>query len=286
MSLKHILTSAGNGVKAAGSVAKSVGAFAKNNASHILTATGFVLVTCAVVKGVLDGEKVKEDIQKTEIENGKELSKKEKFVVAGKRLWPVAAMTVGGLGCIACAHYIEVRECIRTAAELETLRHGYSELKNDYTDLTGKYFDLNSAVDETLSPDDSAKVHNNFLEKQIENTPYIQDDALPIGEGNEIFVDSITGQYFKTSKAWLYQALSKLNIKATKHWEGSVFTVNELLEEYGANQAGEWADRYGWDISDGPLEIIEFRSHKIDATHWIPAIEYSRRPKELYQRYD
>ena len=171
MSLKHILTSAGNGVKAVGSAAKSVGAFAKNNASHILTATGFVLVTCAVVKGVLDGEKVKEDIQKAEIENGKPLSKKEKFVVAGKRLWPVAAMTVGGLGCIACAHYIEVRECIRTAAELETLRHGYSELKNDYTDLTGKYFDLNSAVDETLAPEDSAKVRSKLVDRQMENTP-------------------------------------------------------------------------------------------------------------------
>ena len=286
MSLKHILTSAGNGVKAAGSVAKSVGAFAKNNASHILTATGFVLVTCAVVKGVLDGEKVKEDIQKAEIENGKTLSKKEKFVVAGKRLWPVAAMTVGGLGCIACAHYIEVRECIRTAAELETLRHGYSELKNDYTDLTGKYFDLNSAVDETLAPEDSAKVHSKFVDRQMENTPCMSENTLAIGEGDDIFIDSITGQYFKTSKSWLYQALGQLNVKATNHWEGSMFTVNDLLDAYGANSAGEWADRYGWDINDGPLEILEFAGHKIDDTHWIPAIIYSRRPKELYQRYD
>ena len=287
MSLNHILAGAKSGATAVKSIAKSVGAFTKNNASNILTGVGVALVIAGAVKGVLGGEKVKEDIQSAEIKNARELTKKEKLTIAGKRLWPAAVMTVGGATCFVCAHIIDVRECIRTAAELETLRRGYNEIKGECADLTEKYFDLNESVNETLSPEDSAKVRNKFVDKQMEGTPRLPENTVSVGgDSEEVFVGSITGQYFQGSENIFYAALSKLCIRAMRELSLPYITVNDVLEEFGANQAGEWADIWGWDLADGSLEIKEFVPHRIDTSHWIAEIVYCRPPKRLYQTYD
>lgn len=275
MSLKHILTCAGKGAKAVGSTAKSFGAFTKNNASHILFAAGTIAICCAVTKAIIDAPKVKEDLDEAKAVKGKDLTKKEKAKVAAKRLWPVAALTAVGIGSYAGVHIIDVRECVRTAAEVETLRRGYSELSE-------KYSDVQEAASEVLSADDKKKLDDRIADKQIEKHPLSRSQIIETESGESIFIETQSGQKFKASKQFIDNAVNRFNRKVVND---GFAPFNDFLDELRIQRAGPWADDRGYGRTKSLLEVVRYEGEEIEPGVFAAAIRYREAPYEEYKTW-
>ena len=271
MNIKHILTGAEKS-------AKFVGSLIKNNGSTVLMIVGGTLVVTAIVKGVFDGQKIEEDIKQAVEKKGEELTKTETATVVCKRLWPVAVIASVGVGCFVGAHIIDVRECIRTAAEVETLRRGYSELSE-------KYGSVQEAAKEVLSFEDQAKLNSKIVDKQIEKHPFSGAHVMKTGSGTTLYFEPATGQYFYADEEWIRAAVNKFNHASQTNFGSGFGTFNEWLNYLGLEQAGPWANDLGYSMSKGLLEITGFEPHKMENDKFAAALMYKEWPYDEYKTW-
>lgn len=269
MKAKHILTSVSKG-------AKIVGSLIKNNGSNVLMIVGGTLVIAAVVKGVIDGQKIEEDIEQAVEKKGSELTKTEKTKVVAKRMLPAASIVIIGIGCFVGAHIMDVKECIRTAAEVETLRKGYSELSQ-------RYSALKDAGDDIMTDEQKKQLKLKELDNRIAQHPYNNDLIYDTGTGTQLYFEPLTGRYFKASNDFIEKAVNRFNRNALYNTGVPFGTVNEwLCDCLELDPVSDWADGLGWSPARTMLSVT-YEPRAIADGVYVAALVYPEEPYEDYK---
>lgn len=176
-------------------VAKRMGGTIRKNSPLLLTigtVAGIGTIIFTTAKGTL---KVKEDIEKLE-STGEEISKKDVVKVVAKDCWPVA-VSAGTTVAMTVANHKISSDRIKTAtAAYEFTREAYDTYRKK--------------VREKLGDTADREVETEIVKDKIGNT----EEAIEVanlGNGNVLFIESITGQAFRTSVDYIRQCEKQFN---------------------------------------------------------------------------
>ena len=207
--------------------------FASQHSPTILTVIGVGLMIGGVVVTIVEAPKAKEDLDILEMDE--ELSHKEyvkeKARVIAKYYWKTATMTLGGAGIIFWGHKISLG---RTAAALAA--YGISEDK------------LRKLEDKIIEMDGEKhlqKVKDEINKEKILNTPPLAEEkVIHTGKGDILFMDSITGQKFRSSYEAVRRAINTLNADMLSNIDMTV-SLNTWLGYLGCDSV-DIGEKLGW----------------------------------------
>lgn len=149
-----------------------------NNATPtILTCLGAIGVVATAVMAVKETPKALRLLEDAEYEKGEELTVLEKANVVAPVYIPSVIVGVSTIACIFGANALNRRQQASLISAYALLENSYKNYERKVSELYGN--DANKQVKEEI-------IQENYTE-----------DSLPVTEGNSLFFDFRTGQYFE-----------------------------------------------------------------------------------------
>lgn len=218
----------------------------------------------AIVKTIVEAPKAKDEI--IELDDNPELTHKDyikrKLIVIGKHYWLITVMSVGGIILIFCGHKISLG---RTAAALAM----YQMSKDDLKKLEDKIIDMDGEKHLEKAKDEIAR---DRIRAASDN------DILLTGKGDILFMDSITGQKFRSNFDAIDRAVNALN--AEMHNDDLLaVSLNTWLDLLGCKDS-KIGDKLGWKFNKTGMNVnTKYRCIKDDDTGEVThLIEYNVEP--------
>ena len=194
--------------------------FIKRNASTILTCVGGAGVVVTTVMAVKATPKAVMLLEEAETVKGEELTRFEKFQVAGPVYIPTALVGVGTLVCIFGANMLNKRQ-------QAALTSAYALLDSSYKEYVAK-------VNEIYGEDADQKIKDEIAKDKYE--------GVELKDDEELFYDEYSKRYFKSTRYKVEQAKSQLNRDLfMREWA----TANDYFEYLGLDPI-DGGDALGW----------------------------------------
>ena len=162
--------------------------YVKRNASTILTGIGMVGVAATAVTAVKATPKALILLEAEKKKKGEQLTKIETIKVAGPAYIPSIIIGVSTITCIFGANYLNKQQQATLASAYALLDRSYREYRNKVKELYGE-----SEVQTEI-----AKDHYN-------------EDELPEDDGKELFYDTYSKRYFRSTIEEVQRAEYHLN---------------------------------------------------------------------------
>lgn len=242
---------------------KVVTKFIAKNSPTICVAIGTGLMAGAVVKTVVEAPKAKEEIdildETEDVSPKKYLQEKARIIFY--HYWLVAGMSLGGAAFIFWGHKISLG---RTAAALAA----YQMSKDDLKKLEDKIIDMDGEKHLEKAKDEIAR-------DRVRNC---DNDIIHTGKGEILFMDSITGQRFRSNFDAIDRAINNLNAEIHNDSELTA-SLNTWLDLIGC-KSSEIGDKLGWRFNvTGQNVDAKYRCVKDDDTGEVThLIEYNVEP--------
>lgn len=239
---------------------KVVSKFAKQHSPTICIAIGVGMMAASVITTIVEAPKAKDEIDILD-ENEDITPKayiKEKTIIIVKHYWPIVIMTVGGSILIFCGHKISLG---RTAAALAA----YQMSKDDLKRLEDKIVEMDGEKHLEKAKDEIAR----------DRITSCDNDIIQTGKGDILFMDSITGQRFRSNFDAIDRAVNNLNAEIHNDSELTA-SLNTWLDLIGCKNS-EIGDKLGWRFSvTGQNVNVKYRCIKDDDTSEVThLIEYT-----------
>lgn len=213
-------------------------------------------------------------VEKKKKELGVEkLPTKEVIKLTWKCYIPGMAGTVAGVtGCIIGNNINNNRNALLITAysTAETGRQIAEAVYNDFREETVK----------AIGKEKTQEIEDKVVEKQQNKGNQV---AFITGDGEYLFMDELTGRYFKSNKNKILRAANILNANALSGMSGQI-TLSEWYEEIGLDQTAQ-SDEIGWMIGcNGEHDLIEIVFNYTDSPTGEPCciVKYANRPVNLY----
>lgn len=168
--------------------------FLKKNSATILTCVGAAGVIATTVTAVKATPKALMLLDKAKEEKGEELTKLEVVKIAGPAYIPSVVLGVSTLACIFGANVLNHR--------------GQASLMSAYALVDSGYKDYRKKVDELYGEEAGAQVRAGIAKDKYEEQP-----IKTVAEGNRLYFDFYSGQYFEASPSFVKTAEYELNRK-------------------------------------------------------------------------
>lgn len=243
---------------------KVVTRFAAKYSPTICIAVGVGMMAGGTVKAIVEVPKAKEEIDI--LENDDELSHKEylrsKARIILYHYWATAGMTLGGAALIFWGHKISLG---RTAAALAA----YQMSKDDLKKLEDKIIEMDGEKHLEKAKDEIAK---DRIRASTDN------DILLTGKGDILFMDSITGQKFRSNFDAIDRAVNALNAEIHSDPELTA-SLNTWLDLLGCKDS-KIGEKLGWRFNATGMNVdTKYRCVKDDASGEVThLIEYNVEP--------
>lgn len=215
------------------SMAKSVQAFAVDNASTILTGVGVVgTVSTAVLTGRASFKAA--DIINKEytdrMETDGPLSKTEKVQLVWTEFIPPIGV---GSATVACIIYANRRSAAQSAA----MAAAYSLSEKTFSDYKEK-------VREKLGINKETDIRDELAKERIDANP--PGSLIIVGEGDVLCYDVLTGRYFKSTVEKLKKGENEVNADIVT---GDGASLSRFYDEIGLPQT-PYSDTVGWNLDN------------------------------------
>ena len=206
---------------------------ASQHSPTILTVIGVGLMIGGVVVTIIEAPKAKEELDI--LEEDDELSHKEylkeKAHIIALHYWKTASITLGGAGLIFWGHKISLG---RTAAALAAYSISEDKLKK-----------LEDKIIEMDGEKHLQKAKDEINKERILNTPPTNEERIiHTGKGELLFMDSITGQKFRSSYEAVRRAINSLNADMLSSIDMTV-SLNAWLGYLGCDSV-DIGEKLGW----------------------------------------
>lgn len=195
--------------------------FLRKNAPTILSAMGGVGVVATAVMAVKATPKALALIEKAEAEKSEKLTKVEVVKTASVVYIPTVLVGAGTIACIFGANVLNKRQQAALMSAYALLDSSYKEYKAKAVELYGE--DADNNIKEAIAKD------------KYENAD------IP-GDGELLFYDSFSGQYFKSTMANVNNAEYQINRDLVMR---DYATVNEFYDYLGIPTIDS-GDELGW----------------------------------------
>ena len=242
--------------------AKVVSRFASKHSPTIFVIFGVACMTGAVVKTIVEAPKAKEELDiLDDVENvPHKVYFKEKTKIIVTHYWPTTVMVIGGAGMIFWGHKISLG---RTAAALAAYQMSKDDLKR-----------LEEKIVEMDGPKHLEKAKDEINKDRVMNTNLEEDAIIHTGKGNTLFIDSITGQPFRSSFDAIDRAVNALNAEIHSDPELTA-SLNSWLDLIGARYS-KVGDKLGWRFDKmGQNVEVKYRCVNNPNEEVVHVIEYN-----------
>lgn len=188
----------------------------RENSPAILTALGVAGVASTAYLSSRAGYYSAAHTIHAQIEEGRNLTAKEKVELNWKKYIPVVLVAGGTIGFIIGAHNVSMR---RNAALMSAVTLGETALR-EYRD---KMVELAGANKDQKAIADIAK-------DDVEKNPPSEKEFVLLKEGEQMFRDKYTGRYFMSTVDKIRKAENKINNQIIKH---DYALLNDFYTEIG-----------------------------------------------------
>lgn len=210
----------------------SVGEFLDSNSPAVLLFTGCVLAVGAVFQAFNAKPKIIEALEEAEdnLEEGEELSKKEKVKIFVKKTWLIAVLFVGAMACIAFSNRLVTKQSIAFATGYKILEKELEERELATEKVVGSK--KSEAIEQVIASDTVAE------KGQTDFSGVIQTQ-----HGHWLYLDKFSGRYFRSNIDSIKNALNDFNAKLLRE---NYMSLNDLYYslDIGEVEMGNW---YGYE---------------------------------------
>lgn len=213
--------------------------FIKRNAPTILTCLGAVGVVATTVMAVKETPKVLTLLEDAKEKKGEDLTKLEKFKIAGPVYVPSVITGVATIACIFGSNVISKNQ-------QATLMSAYALLDNSYKEYKKK-------TDELYGEDAGRQIRGEIAKDKYTG------DEVSLDDDKELFYDFYSGRYFESTKEAVLRAQYEINRSMFVNY---AVGLNEYYDLLGLETRPEY-ETLGWACG------------QIEEMYWHPWIEFS-----------
>lgn len=208
-----------------------------------------------------------ECVTETEVIAEPKLTAVETIKAAWKPYAPAVVLCALSATCIIKGNSMAMKQTAAFATAYELTKRAYTDYKD--------------AVIETIGKEKEKEVTEKVAEKRVANTPNDNNTVIVMGSGDYLYLDSISGRYFKSDANKLQKAENEINFILRNE---NYVSLNHLYDMLGLNHTSI-GDDLGWNIDcDG---YLRFDLSAQMTEHGEPCIyvDYSVAPKYEYDRF-
>lgn len=198
--------------------------FVKKHAATILTCVGTAGVVATAITSAKATPLAIELLDEAKAEKGADLTKTEKFLVAGPAYIPATVIGVSTIACILGAHVLNKCQQAALASAYALLNSTYNEYREKVVELLGEEADI--------------EIKNEIAKDKYDEAKVVKTNVEP--EPNDIclFFEEFRGQYFETTLQAVKDAEYQLNRKLALHDYAELNDFYKFMQlpptEYGA----------------------------------------------------
>lgn len=212
--------------------------FIKRNAPTILTCLGAVGVVATTITAVKSTPKALTLLKTAKEEKGEELTKFEKFKIAGPVYMPSAITGAATIACIFGSNIISKNQ-------QATLMSAYALLDNSYKEYKNK-------TDELYGEDAGRQIRGEIAKDKYPG------DGISLDDDKELFYDFYSGRYFESTKEAVLWAQYETNRSMFVNYSVG---LNEYYKLLGLDPLPEY-------------EMLGWTCGMIEEMYWHPWIEF------------
>ena len=106
-------------------------------------------------------------------------------------------------------------------------------------------------VVETLGEKKEREIRQQINQDEINNKPISNSQVIITPKGNTLFMDAISGRYFKSDLDHIRKAINELNRDMTRH---NYVSLSEFYNKIGLDHTKN-SDRLGWNLDDELVDV-------------------------------
>jgi hypothetical protein len=216
---------------------KTTRSFLCKHSPAILTGIGVAGMTTSTVLAVRATPKAMMLINQAKEEKGDDLSKIETIKVAWKPYIPAAVTGVMAVSCIIGASAVNYK---RNAA-----------LATAYAISERTLLTYRDKVIETIGEKKEKEIQGKVSQAEVDKRPVSSSQVIITPKGSTLFLETISGRYFKSDIESIRKVVNELNREMTY---GNYISLDEWYYKLGL-ESTETSSRMGWNLDDGLLEI-------------------------------
>ena len=242
---------------------------------EILTGIGIAGMLTTIVLAVKATPKAEKLIKEHMDERGyspevkpSDIPKKEIVMVAWKPYIPAVVTGTASVACLIGANSVNARRNAAIATAYKLSEAALSEYKDKVVEVIGEKKEK--------------VVREKIAEDRLEKNPVNNAQIFMTEKGNTLFLEPISGQYFRSDIEIVKRTINELNENMLNSPFGYL-SVNELFDELGLEQTST-GDDLGWCVGKG---IIKYDIHAKVAKNGEPCIvlDYTNPPTYDYNRF-
>ena len=212
--------------------------FLGKHSPEILTGLGISGMISTTILAVKATPKALVLLEEKRLENNNEkLTKIETIKTAWRPYIPAAVIGAASITCLIGASSVNHK---RNAA----LTAAYAISENTLTRYRDK-------VIETLGEKKDKEIIDKVSQDKVNENPKVDSQIIISSKGNTLFMDSISGRYFKSDLDYIKKAVNKLNRDMTLDYYVS---LEDFYNEIGLKPTKN-SSNLGWNLNDGLIEI-------------------------------
>lgn len=212
--------------------------FLGKHSPEILTGLGISGMISTTILAVKATPKALVLLEEKRLENNNEkLTKIETIKTAWRPYIPAAVIGAASITCLIGASSVNHK---RNAA----LTAAYAISENTLTRYRDK-------VIETLGEKKDKEIIDKVSQDRVNENPKVDSQIIISSKGNTLFMDSISGRYFKSDLDYIKKAVNKLNRDMTLDYYVS---LEDFYNEIGLKPTKN-SSNLGWNLNDGLIEI-------------------------------
>ena len=197
---------------------------------------------------------------------GDKLTIVETVKVAWKPYVPAIAVGIASISCIIGASRVNYK---RNAA-----------LATAYALSERTLINYRDKVIETLGEKKEKEVRDKISQDEINKKPISSSQVIITPKGNTLFMDSITGRYFRSDLDSIKKAVIELNMEISHQ---NYISLNEFYSNIGLDRISN-GDNLGWNIDNGYVEI-DYSTCLADNDEPCIVIDYISQPKYDFDKF-
>ena len=190
----------------------------------------------------------------------------ETVKVAWKPYVPAIVVGIASISCIIGASRVNYK---RNAA-----------LATAYALSERTLINYRDKVIETLGEKKEKEVRDKISQDEIDKKPISSSQVIITPKGNTLFMDSITGRYFRSDLDSIKKAVIELNMEISHQ---NYISLNEFYSNIGLDRISN-GDNLGWNIDNGYVEI-DYSTCLADNDEPCIVIDYISQPKYDFDKF-
>lgn len=251
-------------------VIKSTKCFLGKHSPEILTGIGIAGMVTSTVLAVKATPKALVLLEEARTNEDGTLEDKLTIIETVKVAWkpyiPAIAVGIASISCIIGASRVNYK---RNAA----LATAYALSERTLVNYRDK-------VIETLGEKKEKEVRDKISQDEIDKKPISSSQVIITPKGNTLFMDSITGRYFRSDLDSIKKAVIELNMEISHQ---NYISLNEFYSNIGLDRISN-GDNLGWNIDNGYVEI-DYSTCLADNDEPCIVIDYISQPKYDFDKF-